>query len=557
MHISPWFAGRKEKSMKYLNKVVEIILEVLVAGMVLGCCWQVITRFVLHNPSKYTEELLRYMLIWLTMMGVPYAYGQNSHLAINLIVKKFKPKNETLAQIAIDVLIMILSVSVMIIGGIMVTANAAGQLSPAMQIPMQVYYVCVPVSFSIISASLVTLIMFLTPHFGVFISAQKMVTGIDSFTLLAVPFFVLAGLLMSNGGIAKRLINLAMLVLGKVPGSLAMTNIAGNAMFGSISGSGIAAATAIGGVMQPLENEQGYDRAFSAAANVASAPVGQLIPPTASFIVFSAASGGVSVAALLMAGWIPGLLWALLCMVVAFVYGKKHGYVIKRDHLTAKVVLKTIWDAIPSLFLIVIIIGGILSGYFTPTEASGVAVVYAFILAVFVYKSIKIKEIPRILKETAVMTAIVMLIIGASSVLSFVLSFTGLPQAISAALLGVSDNKIVILLIINLILLIVGTFMDMAPALLIFTPIFLPVVKALGMNPIQFGVMMVMNLSIGTITPPVGSVLFVGCSISHLQVEEVIKKLVPFFVAILVALLFVTFVPQLSMWLPTVFGLLG
>lgn len=360
----------------------------------------------------------------------------------------------------------------------------------------------VPVSFSIISASLVTLIMFLTPHFGVFISAQKMVTGIDSFTLLAVPFFVLAGLLMSNGGIAKRLINLAMLVLGKVPGSLAMTNIAGNAMFGSISGSGIAAATAIGGVMQPLENEQGYDRAFSAAANVASAPVGQLIPPTASFIVFSAASGGVSVAALLMAGWIPGLLWALLCMVVAFVYGKKHGYVIKRDHLTAKVVLKTIWDAIPSLFLIVIIIGGILSGYFTPTEASGVAVVYAFILAV-------------------------------------------------------SDNKIVILLIINLILLIVGTFMDMAPALLIFTPIFLPVVKALGMNPIQFGVMMVMNLSIGTITPPVGSVLFVGCSISHLQVEEVIKKLVPFFVAILVALLFVTFVPQLSMWLPTVFGLLG
>ena len=395
----------------------------------------------------------------------------------------------------------------------------------------------VPVSFSIISASLVTLIMFLTPHFGVFISAQKMVTGIDSFTLLAVPFFVLAGLLMSNGGIAKRLINLAMLVLGKVPGSLAMTNIAGNAMFGSISGSGIAAATAIGGVMQPLENEQGYDRAFSAAANVASAPVGQLIPPTA--------------------GWIPGLLWALLCMVVAFVYGKKHGYVIKRDHLTAKVVLKTIWDAIPSLFLIVIIIGGILSGYFTPTEASGVAVVYAFILAVFVYKSIRIKDIPRILKETAVMTAIVMLIIGASSVLSFVLSFTGLPQAISAALLGVSDNKIVILLIINLILLIVGTFMDMAPALLIFTPIFLPVVKALGMNPIQFGVMMVMNLSIGTITPPVGSVLFVGCSISHLQVEEVIKKLVPFFVAILVALLFVTFVPQLSMWLPTVFGLLG
>ena len=415
----------------------------------------------------------------------------------------------------------------------------------------------VPVSFSIITSALLTLTMFLTPKFGVFISAQKMVTGIDSFTLLAVPFFLLAGLLMSNGGIAKRLINLAMLVLGKVPGSLAMTNIAGNAMFGSISGSGIAAATAIGGVMQPLEEEQGYNKAFSAAVNIASAPVGQLIPPTASFIVYSAASGGVSVAALLMAGWIPGLLWALFCMIVAFFYSKKHGYVIKRDKLTKEVVLKTIWDAIPSLFLIVIIIGGILSGYFTPTEASGVAVVYAFILACFVYKSIKFKDIPGILKETAVMTAIVMLIIGASSVLSFVLSFTGLPQAISAALLSLSSNKIVLLLIINLILLIVGTFMDMAPALLIFTPIFLPIIKTLGMDPIQFGVMMVMNLSIGTITPPVGSVLFVGCSVSKLKVEEVIKKLLPYFGVIVVALLLITFVPAFSLWLPGILGLLG
>ena len=253
--------------------------------------------------------------------------------------------------------------------------------------------------------------------------------------------------------------------------------------------------------------------------------MGQLIPPTASFIVYSAASGGVSVAALLMAGWVPGLLWAALCMAVACVYGAKHGYVMKRDKMTAAIVVKTVWEAIPSLFLIVIIIGGILSGYFTPTEASGVAVVYAFLLSVFVYKSIKIKDMPRILVDTAVMTTIVMLIIGASSVLSFVLSFTGLPQAISKLLLGISDNRIVILLIINITLLIVGTFMDMAPALLIFTPIFLPIVKSLGMDPIQFGVMIVMNLSIGTITPPVGNVLFVGCSVARLQVEDVMKKL--------------------------------
>ncbi len=415
----------------------------------------------------------------------------------------------------------------------------------------------VPVSFSIITSALITIIMFLTPQFGMFISAQKMVSGIDSFTLLAVPFFILAGQLMSSGGIAKRLINLAMLVLGKVPGSLALTNIAGNAMFGSLSGSGIAAATAIGGVMNPLEKEHGYDEGFSAAANIATAPVGQLIPPTNAFIVYSAASGGASVATLFMAGWIPGLLWALLCMIVVFVYAKKHGYVIERtEKMTASYALKTVWDAIPSFLLIVIIIGGILSGKFTPTEASGVAVVYAFILSLFVYKSIKVSEIKDILVNSAVMTTIVMLIIGASSVLSFVLSFTGLPQAISNLMLGISDNKIVILLLINVILLIVGTFMDMAPALLIFTPIFLPVIKSIGMDPIQFGVMMVMNLSIGTVTPPVGSVLFVGCSVAKLKVEDVIKKLVPFFAAIVVALLFVTFVPAFSTWLPTILGLM-
>ncbi len=414
----------------------------------------------------------------------------------------------------------------------------------------------VPVSFSIISAALMTIIMFLSPGFGMFISAQKLVGGIDSFSLLAVPFFILAGLLMSSGGIARRLVNLALLVLGRVPGSLALTNIAGNAMFGSISGSGIAAATAIGGVMNPLEKEHGYDETFSAAVNIASAPVGQLIPPTTAPIIYSTAAGGISVAALLMAGWIPGLLWAGLCMLVAYLYGKKKGYVVKGETVTLSAALKTIWDAVPSLFLIVIIIGGILSGKFTATEASGVAVVYAFILAVFVYRSIRPSEIMGILTSTAVMTTIVMLIIGASTVLSFVLSFTGLPQAISSLLLGISSNRIVILLIINLILLIVGTFMDMAPALLIFTPIFLPVVKSLGMDSIQFGIMMIMNLAIGTITPPVGSVLFVGCSVAHLPVEDVMKKLIPYFLAVVAGLMLVTFVPAFSMWLPGVLGLL-
>lgn len=414
-----------------------------------------------------------------------------------------------------------------------------------------------PVSFSIITSAAVTITMFLSPKFAMFIAAQKLTTGIDSFSLLAVPFFILAGNLMGSGGLAQRLVNLAMLVLGKVPGSLALTNIAGNAMFGSLSGSGIAAASAMGSVLNGPEKDAGYEEEFSAATNIATAPVGQLIPPTNAFIIYSAACGGVSVATLFIAGWIPGLLWAGLCMVVAFCFAKKNGYVVRNaQKLTASQVLKTIWDAVPSLFMILIIIGGILGGVFSPTEASGIAVVYAFLLSVLIYRSIKLSEIKDILVNTATMTTIVMLVIGASSVLSFVLSFTGLPQAISNALLSVTDNKYMLLLIINLILLIVGTFMDMAPALLIFTPIFLPVINSIGMDPIQFGVMMVMNLAIGTITPPVGSVLFVGCSVANLKVEKVVPRLIPYFGAIVIGLLLVTFIPALSLGLPGLFGML-
>lgn len=414
-----------------------------------------------------------------------------------------------------------------------------------------------PVSFSIITSAAVTITMFLSPQFATFIAAQKLTTGIDSFSLLAVPFFILAGNLMGSGGLAQRLVNLAMLFLGKVPGSLALTNIAGNAMFGSLSGSGIAAASAMGSVLQGPEKEAGYEPEFSAATNIATAPVGQLIPPTNAFIIFSAACGGTSVATLLIAGWVPGLLWAGLCMIVAFAIAKKRGYVVKSsEKITMPYVLKTIWAAVPSILMVVIIIGGILSGAFSPTEASGVAVVYAFILSAFIYRSIKLRDIKDILVNTACMTTIVMLIIGASSVLSFVLSFTGLPQAISGALLAVTDNKYLLLLIINIILLIVGTFMDMAPALLIFTPIFLPVIQSIGMSEVQFGVMMVMNLAIGTVTPPVGSVLFVGCSVANLRVEKVVPRLIPYFVAMVAGLLLITYVPAFSLWLPSMFGML-
>ena len=257
-----------------------------------------------------------------------------------------------------------------------------------------------PVSFSIITSAAVTITMFLSPQFATFIAAQKLTTGIDSFSLLAVPFFILAGNLMGSGGLAQRLVNLAMLVLGRVPGSLALTNIAGNAMFGSLSGSGIAAASAMGSVLRDPEENAGYEEEFSAATNIATAPVGQLIPPTNAFIIYSAACGGVSVATLFIAGWIPGLLWAALCMVAAFLFAKKHGYVVRNaQKLKLSQILKTIWDAVPSILMIVIIIGGILSGSFSPTEASGVAVVYAFILSVCIYGRRSAAALAGLLRE--------------------------------------------------------------------------------------------------------------------------------------------------------------
>lgn len=418
-------------------------------------------------------------------------------------------------------------------------------------------YYGMPIAFSILAAAVVTILMYLPPSFAFFASAQKIASGIDSFSLLAVPFFILAGNLMSTGGIARRLVNLSLALMGKVPGSLALTNIVGNALFGSLSGSGIAAASAIGGVLNPIEKEENYDEGYIAAVNVASAPVGQLIPPTTAPIIYSAAAGGVSISALFIACWIPGIIWALACMIVAYRFGKKNNYVVDSERIINRSnATKVFIEAIPSLLLIVIIIGGILSGVFTPTESSVIAVLYSFILSVFIYKEIDTKTLMNILEKTAVMTTIVMLIIGTSNVLSFIMSFTNIPQRISEIMLGISGNKYVILFLINLILLFVGTFMDMAPSLMIFTPIFLPILVQLGISPIHFGVIIIMNLALGTITPPLGNVLYVGCSIANVSPKKAIKYLLPYIIVIIISLLFITFIPAISMTLPKVLGLI-
>ncbi|WP_182070589.1 TRAP transporter large permease [Bacillus haynesii] len=411
----------------------------------------------------------------------------------------------------------------------------------------------VPISVSIAAASIVTMLTIFPFDVAIFTSAQKMVTGIDSFSLLAVPFFILSGIIMNNGGIAMRLINFAKLISGRLPGSLAHTNVVGNMLFGSISGSSVAAAAAIGGVMSPLQEKEGYDRTYSAAVNIASAPTGLLIPPSGLLIIFSLVSGGTSVAALFMAGYLPGILWGLATMVVSCIIAKKKKYPVA-PKITISQGFKVLFDAIPSLLLIVIVIGGIIAGVFTATEGAAIAVAYSLMLSLF-YRTLKWKQLPKMLLETVEITAVIMFLVGTSTMLSLVMAFTGIPTAISNGILGITDNPVLILLMMNIILLIIGTFMDITPAVLIFTPIFLPIVQSFGMDPVHFGIMIVFNLCIGNITPPVGSALFVGCSIGKVDIERVVIPILPFYAAIMIVLLIVTYIPQISLMLPQLFGL--
>ncbi len=410
----------------------------------------------------------------------------------------------------------------------------------------------VPIAYSIGLSALLTLIVSMPFLPSVTTLAQRMATSLDSFALLAIPFFILAGQVMNRGGIAHRLIEFAKAIVGPLPGGLAFVNIIACMLFGAISGSAVAAASAIGGFMNPMMEKEGYDKSFSAAVNITSATTGLIIPPSNILIIYSLASGGVSIAALFLAGYVPGILIGLALMIVAGIYAYIKKYPTEKA-VGFKMFMKRFIDALPSLLLLVVVIGGIVAGIFTATEASAVAVIYTFVLAFF-YKEITVKDISTILLETTKTTAIVMLLIATSVAMSWVMSYENIPQEISTALLNISDNPVVILIIINLILLFVGIFMDMTPAVLIFTPIFLPIVTGIGIDPVHFGIIMIMNLCIGLCTPPVGSVLFVGCGVANLSIQKVIRPLLPLFIVMILVLVIVTYVPELSLWVPGLFG---
>lgn len=411
----------------------------------------------------------------------------------------------------------------------------------------------VPISAGIGIASVVTALFSMPADIFALIAAQRCFSGLDSFSLLALPFFSLGGNIMNKGGIARRLIRLARLLVGKIPGYLAATNVLANMFFGAVSGSSVAATSAMGSILSPLEAEEGYDPNYSAAVNICSAPTGILIPPSGPLILYSITAGGVSVAALFMGGYLTGILLGLCVGALTIYLAVKKGYkasTVKDEDPAVK-----IWiDAVPSLLAVILVMGGILGGFFTATEAGVVMCLYCLLLAVL-YREITFKTFYDMLADTMKSSATILFLIAASSIMSYVMSYSGIPAAISEGLMSISNNRYVILLIMNVFLLIMGCFLDLTPAVLIFTPIFLPIATSIGMSPVHFGLMLITNLGIGSVTPPVGSCLFVGCGVAKVKIEGVTKYIIPLFFGMVVALFLITYIPAIPMIVPYLTGL--
>lgn len=414
----------------------------------------------------------------------------------------------------------------------------------------------VPISITIALSSLIVMFLHLPFDMSVLTASQSLLNSLNSFPLLAIPLFILSGSIMNTGGLALRLINFAKLITGKLPSPLWHINVLANMFFGALSGSAVAAEVAVGKIITPLEEKEGYDMPFSTAVNITSCTTGLLIPPSNTYIVYSLVSGGTSIAALFFAGYIPGILMGLGIMAICLLLSIKNKTKVVREKIPIKEQLTIILKAIPSLLLIVIIIGGIVIGVFTATEGAGIAAIYSLILSLC-YRTLNFKKIMDIVEDTIILSGVSLFLVASSSIMSWILSYSQIPELVARGLLSVSENPIIILLIINAILLIVGCFMDMTPAVLIFTPIFLPIVKEIGMHPVHFGIMLVFNLCIGLMTPPVGNALFLGCSLTGRKIEEVVPKMIPIFIVLLGLLLLVTFIPSVSLFLPKLAGLLN
>lgn len=623
---------------RQLTRWAELLLRgalvILMITMTIAMSWQVISRYIFNAPSMWTQEFLRYSLIWLGLLAGGYCFAIGRHLNLPLLIEKLSARNAARLNLLNVLLTLLFGIifsiagyqslqdnmamktamfripvgmlqSVMLVCGLIIVISQAvtvfrqlqtalirySDLAGVVLLLLVVSFVCwgfsrtelftwlvaehlevfsmlvlfgvflvflvlgSPIAIGLAYAGLFTLV--LQVDFGkIFPTAgQTIFNGLDSFGFLALPFFILAGSIMSQSGLALRLIDLAMLAGRRIPGSLWQSNVVGNVLFGTLSGSGIASASAIGGIITPVAREKGYDMPTTAAINAASAPCGMLIPPSGALIVYSLITGGsASIIALFLAGYIPGIMMGIAVMIPAWILARRRGYRAEEGSVSTRDVLRILWRALPSLMLVVIVIGGILGGAFTAIEGSGVAVLYSLLLALL-YRSLSAKALVAIFLDTAIVSGVILFLIACSGMMSWTMTFSGIPETVGNLLTGFSDNQTVVLLMIVLVLLLVGIFMDMSPAMLIFTPIFFPVVTALGVDPVHFGIILVYALSLGLITPPVGTVLFVACSISGEKITALLRPIMFIFTFQLIGLLLIVFFPSLSLMIPDMFGL--
>jgi len=382
---------------------------------------------------------------------------------------------------------------------------------------------------------------------------QRMVKGIDAFPLLAVPFFVLAGNLLAKGGIARRLINMAYVIVGGIRGGLALVTTLSSMFFGGISGSSVADVSAIGSMLIPAMTDAGYKRARATAIVLTSATVAPIIPPSIPMIIYAYVAGGVSVAGLFLAGAVPGVLIGFGLMGVSYLLARKEGFPAEKRVPLAEA-WRRIVDGLLGLLTLIIIMGGILSGIFTATESGAIAVVYTLIIVLFVYREIKIRDLPEIILDTALTTSVVLFLVATSTAFSWIMTFENLPQTMTTAIFSLTQNKILILLFLNIMLFIVGMFVDLTPAVVMLVPIILPLAYKIGINPLHLGTIVVVNLTFGLITPPVGTSLFVGCSIAGIKITEVVRPMLPYFLVMLFILMLITYLPQTVLFVPRIFG---
>ncbi len=617
-----------------VEKLIKAFMIVILAIMSVLIVYQVVCRYIFNDPSNVSDELLRYSLIWMGILGATLYFIAGNHLSLPLIYDKFSEIGKKRADAFISVMNIALGLViltggviayeknydiftpvmgfrtgmlqlVLVIAGALIILNQTAHVFRILNCKntsvyitailsilslfaiyqgLELFYesdaaqeyffdntelisglvlfsvftifllVGAPIAVGLAIAGIMTLSLQINTAELVATSGEKFFTGLDSFGFLALPFFILAGNIMNQGGIARKLILFALLLGRKIPGSLYQANTVANMLFGSLSGSAVAASTAIGGIVMPMAREQKYDMPFATAVNAMSSICGFLIPPSGCFIVYSLISNGeASIAGLFLGGYIPGIIMGLAVMGVALYFSVKHHYPTDKSPLVFSQALKIFADALPSLMLIVIVIGGIIIGAFTAIEASGIAVAYSFFLAL-IYRSLTFKKLINILYESALSSAVILFLITSSGLMSWSMTFAGIPDAIGEFLTTITNNKFLILAIINVTLLCVGLFMDMTPAMLIFTPILYPVVTQLGVDPIHFGIILVYNLALGVVTPPVGTVLFVSANVSGEKVTKVLKPLLPLFIAELVGLFLVTYIPALTMAIPNYFG---